>query len=68
MVCMPGRFTWPPAGSMTMNWPGQIRSAAGVHFLDLDDVGVGLELDVVEDAHRRHDEAHLDCERLGAAP
>ena len=36
---------------------------AGVHFLDLDDVGVGLELDVVEDAHRRHHEAHLDRER-----
>ena len=35
---------------------------AGVHFLDLDDVGVGLELNVVEDAHRRHHKAHLDCQ------
>ena len=46
-----------------MNWFGQILSGAGVHFLDLDDVGVGLELDVVEDAHRRHHKAHLDRER-----
>ena len=38
-------------------------AGAGVDFLDLDDVGVGLELDVVEDAHRRHHEAHFDRER-----
>ncbi len=38
-------------------------AGAGVDFLDLDDVGVGLELDVVEDAHRRHHEAHLDRQR-----
>jgi hypothetical protein len=37
-------------------------AAAGIDFLDLDDVGVGLELHVVEDAHRRHDEAHLGGE------
>ena len=38
-------------------------AAAGLHFLDLDDVGIRVELDIVEDAHRRHDEAHLDRER-----
>ena len=38
-------------------------AGAGVDFLDLDDVGVGLELDVVEDAHRRHHKAHFDRER-----
>ncbi len=38
-------------------------AGAGVDFLDLDDVGVGLELHVVEDAHRRHHEAHLDRKR-----
>ena len=48
---------------MTMYWLGQMRPVAGVDLLDLDDVGVGLELDVVEDAHRRHDEAHLGRER-----
>ena len=46
-----------------MNWFGQILPRAGVDFLDLDDVGVGLELDVVEDAHRRHHETHFDRER-----
>ena len=38
-------------------------AGAGIHFLDLDDVGVGLELHIVEDAHRRHHKAHLDRER-----
>ena len=38
-------------------------AGAGVDFLDLDDVGVGLELHVVEDAHRRHHKAHFDRER-----
>lgn len=38
-------------------------AGAGVDLLDLDDVGVGLELHVVENAHRRHDKAHLDRER-----
>jgi hypothetical protein len=38
-------------------------AVAGVHLLDLDDVAVGVELDVVEDAHRRHDEAHFGGER-----
>ena len=38
-------------------------AGAGVHLLDLDRVGVGVELHVVEDAHRRHHEAHLDRER-----
>ena len=28
-------------------------------FLDLDDIGIGVELHVVENAHRRHDEAHF---------
>ena len=46
-----------------MNWFGQILPGAGVDFLDLDDVGVGLELHIVEDAHRRHHKAHLDRER-----
>ena len=34
-------------------------AGAGLHLLDLDDVGVGVELHVVEDTHRRHDEAHV---------
>ena len=34
-----------------------------IDLLDLDHVGVGFELHVVEDAHRRHHEAHLDRER-----
>ncbi len=38
-------------------------AGAGVDLLDLDRVGVGLELHVVEDAHRRHDEAELGRER-----
>ena len=38
-------------------------AGAGLDLLDLDDVAVGLELDVVEDAHRRHHEAHLDRQR-----
>ena len=46
-----------------MYWPGPDLAAAGLDFLDLDDVGVGVELHIVEDAHRRHDEAHLDRER-----
>ena len=32
---------------------------AGIDFLDADAVFVGAELHIVEDAHRRHDEAHL---------
>src|SRR2546430_611132 len=62
-VWMPGRLTACPAGSMTMCWPGQIRSGPRLHFLDLDDIGVGLELDIIEDAHRRHHESHLDRQR-----
>ena len=42
---------------------GPDLAGAGVDFLDLDDIGVGVELHVVEDAHRRHHEAHLDRER-----
>ena len=38
-------------------------AGAGLDLLDLDDIAVGVELHVVEDAHRRHDEAHLDRER-----
>ena len=38
-------------------------AGAAFDLLDLDDVAVGLELDVVEDAHRRHHEAHLDRQR-----
>ncbi len=36
---------------------------AGVDLLDLDDVGVGLELHVVEDSHRRHHKSHFDRQR-----
>ncbi|MDV7400745.1 hypothetical protein RZS08_55530, partial [Arthrospira platensis SPKY1] len=32
---------------------------ARLHLLDLQDVGVGRQLDIVLDAHRRHDEAEL---------
>ncbi len=32
---------------------------SGVHFLHLDDIAVGIELDVVDDTHRRHHEAHI---------
>ena len=35
------------------------RAGAGLDLLDADDVLVGVELHVVEDAHRRHDEAGL---------
>ena len=35
-------------------------AGAALDLLDLDDVAVGFELDVVEDAHGRHYEAHLD--------
>ena len=42
---------------------GPDLAGAGLDLLDLDDVGVGVELHVVEDAHRRHDEAHLGGER-----
>ena len=38
-------------------------AVAGVHLLDLDDVAVGVELDVVEDANRRHDKAHFGGQR-----
>ena len=38
-------------------------AGAGFHLLDLDDIGVGIELDVVEDAHRGHDKAHFDRQR-----
>ena len=38
-------------------------AGAGVDLLDLDDVGVGLQLHVVEDADCRHHKAHLDRER-----
>ena len=43
-------------------------AGAGFHLLDLDDVGVGVELNVVEDAHRGHDKAHFDRERATQAP
>ena len=42
---------------------GPHLAVAGVHLLDPDDVGVGVELHIVENAHRRHDEAHLDGKR-----
>ena len=38
---------------------GEKFAAAGIHFLDADAIFVRAELHVVEDAHRRHDEAHL---------
>jgi hypothetical protein len=37
-------------------------AGAGIHFLDLDDVAVRFELHIVENAHGRHDEAHLGRE------
>ena len=46
-----------------MYWPCHDFAAAGFDFLDLDDVAVGVELHIVEDAHGGHDEAHLDRER-----
>jgi len=42
---------------------GPQLAAAGLDFLDLDDIGVGVELHVVEQAHRRHHEAHLHRQR-----
>jgi hypothetical protein len=36
---------------------------AGVDLLELDHIGIGLELDVVEDPHRRHHESHFAGER-----
>ena len=47
---------------MAMNWPGKMLPAPRLDLLDADDVIVGLELDVVEDAHAGHDEAHLGSE------
>ena len=41
---------------------GEDAAVAGLDLLDLDGVFVGLELHVVEDAHRRHDEAELGGE------
>jgi hypothetical protein len=38
-------------------------AGAGFHLFDLDDVAIGIELDVVEDTYRRHDEAHFGGER-----
>jgi hypothetical protein len=37
-------------------------AASGFDFLDADDVVVRAELHIVENAHRRHDEAHLGRE------
>ena len=48
---------------MTMYWLAKIWPDARIGLLHLDDVGVALELDVVEDAHGRHHEAHLGGER-----
>ena len=38
---------------------GEKFALAGIDFLDADAVFVGAQLHIVEDAHRRHDEAHL---------
>src|SRR5262249_32408315 len=42
---------------------GPDAPASSLDLLDLDHIGVGVELNVVEDAHRRHHESHLDCKR-----
>ena len=42
---------------------GPDLAAAGLDLFDLDRIAVGVELDVVEDAHGRHHEAHFDGER-----
>ena len=43
-------------------------AVAGIDLLDLDVVVVRLELDVVDDAHRRHDEAELGRELAAQRP
>ena len=63
VVCTPGSVTCLPAGVHDHVLAVPHLAGAGLHLLDLDDVAVGVELHVVEDAHRRHDEAHLDRER-----
>ena len=42
---------------------GPDLAAAGFDLFHLDDVGIGVELDIVEDAHGRHDEAHFGRKR-----
>ncbi len=58
-----GHVTCPPVGIHDHELVRPDAARAGIDLLDLDDVGVGLELHVVEDAHRRHHEAHFDRER-----
>ena len=38
---------------------GEQFALAGIDFLDADAVFVGAQLHIVQDAHRRHDKAHL---------
>ena len=47
---------------MAMNRPGKMRPVPASTSLTRIDVGVGLEHDVVEDAHGRHHEAELGRE------
>ncbi len=63
MVCMPGKLDLAAGRVHDHVLARPDLAAAGLHFLDLDDVAVGVELHVVEDAHGGHDEAHLDRER-----
>jgi len=60
---MPGNATWFPGGVHDHELVRPDLAGTGIHFLDLDDIGVRLELHIVENAHRRHDKAHLDRQR-----
>ena len=59
MVCGAGHVDGPALRIHDQKAAGEEFAAAGFHFLEADAVLVGAELHVVEDAHRRHDEAHL---------
>ena len=59
MVCGAGQVDGAALRIHDQQAAGEEFAAAGFHFLEADAVFVGAELHVVEDAHRRHDEAHL---------
>src|SRR4029450_9091189 len=62
--CMCARQLYLPAGGVHDHVLARPHlAAAGLHFLDLDDVGIRVELHIVEKLHGRHHEAHFDRQR-----
>ena len=59
VVCVPGRSIGAAVRIHDQQLAGEEFAAARIHFLDADAIVVRAQLHVVEDAHRRHDEAHL---------